>query len=459
MHEGLIGRVIAGQRIEGVAGRGGMGVVYRATDVELERRVAVKVIAPAHADDPAFRRRFIAESRTAASLDHPNVITIHRAGEEDGILYQVMRFVEGEDLRGVLSREGPLEPERVVRILTQVASALDAAHASGLVHRDVKPANILLGAGDHVYLTDFGLSKRTAGTDETRTAGVMGTVNYLAPEQIRGQPLDARTDVYALGAVLFQMLTARVPFPGDSDEATMWAHLSAPPPRPSALRPDLPSGLDGVIRRAMSKHRDERHPTAGELAAVARAILREEPRRGDAALDLAALSDDIRALVDRAHKARDRIHDAIRRAGLPYAEVAGEVDRLVEAMEQTALRAQLLRDGLDDAPPAEVARRLEELRTRPHRSRRELEAALEKQLFVQRRLEHQLGRFHAHMDRMLVELDTVRGSLISASVSAGAYPEQRVAGGIRELRDEVGAVAEGLAAAYEVAVLERAADG
>jgi hypothetical protein len=393
-----------------------------------------------------FRRRFIAESRTAASLDHPNVITIHRAGEEDGVLFQVMRFVEGEDVRGVLSREGPLEPDRAVRILTQVASALDAAHASGLVHRDVKPANILLGAGDRVYLTDFGLSKRTEGTDATRTAGVMGTVNYLAPEQIRGGQLDARTDVYALGAVLFQMLTGRVPFPADSDEAKMWAHLSEPPPRASELRPGLPPALDDVIRRAMSKAPDDRYRTAGELAgdaasaiepaaaepvavqaerrrpfggalaAAARGLFgrSEEPAAAaEDAFDLAALSDDLRALVVRAHRTRDRIHGAIARAGLPSTEVAGDADRLVATVEQTARRAQLLQDGLDDAPPAEIAQRLEEIRTQP--SRRDLEAALEKQLFVQRRLEQQLGRVRTDMDRTLVELDTVRGRVERAA--------------------------------------------
>jgi serine/threonine protein kinase len=276
MHEALIGRVIAGQRIESVAGRGGMGVVYRATDLDLERSVAVKVIAPAYADDAAFRRRFIAESRTAASLDHPNVIPIYRAGEEDAVLFQVMRFVDGKDLRAVLAEDGPLEPQRAIRILTQVAAALDAAHGSGLVHRDVKPGNILLGSGDHVYLTDFGLSKRT-GTDDTRTAQLVGTVNYVAPEQIRGQELTSRTDIYALGAVLFQMLTGRVPFPADSDEAKMWAHLSEPPPRASELRPELPRMLDDVVARALAKDPDQRFVTAGDLAAVAASALEKRP--------------------------------------------------------------------------------------------------------------------------------------------------------------------------------------
>ena len=553
MNEGLIGRVLAGQRIEAVAGRGGMGVVYRARDIDLDRVVAVKVIAPGLADDPGFRRRFIAESRIAASLDHPNVIPIYRAGEEEGVLFQVMRFVDGSDLRRVLADAGPLAADRAVRILTQVASALDGAHAGGLVHRDVKPANILLGAKDHVYLTDFGLSKRTAGADDTRTAQLVGTVNYVAPEQIRGQPLDARADVYALGAVLFQMLTGRVPFPADSDEAKMWAHLSEKPPAASEVRPELPRGLDDVIRHAMAKDARDRFPTAGELAAAASAALgwvepkaepaapppavrspspppparpaakpytradyrralvlnamtdslsvvaaaviliagilfgalalavplavvvyaggvaraffdedtaarvlerqradrRGELEAGDATPDAAGLIDDIRVPLERAHAIRRRIHEAIERADMPYDEVSAEVDQLVATMEKTAKRAQLLHEGLDDAPPADIQRRLDELRARGHSSQRELVAALEYQLTVQRRMEQQLERFHDQMDRMLVELDTVRGNLISASASEEAYQQKQVAAGIRELRDEMGLVAEGVAAAYD----------
>jgi serine/threonine-protein kinase len=549
MNEGLIGRVLAGQRIEAVAGRGGMGVVYRARDIELDRVVAVKVIAPGLADDPGFRRRFIGESRTAASLDHPNVIPIYRAGEEDGVLFQVMRFVDGSDLRRLLADTGPLDAERAVRILTQVASALDGAHAGGLVHRDVKPANILLGAKDHVYLTDFGLSKRTAGSDDTRTAQLVGTVNYVAPEQIRGQPLDLRADIYALGAVLFQMLTGRVPFPAESDEAKMWAHLSEKPPSATAVRPELPRGLDDVIRRAMAKEPRDRFPTAGELATAASGALgwpepaaklpavrssapppaarpaakpytradyrralvlnamtdslsvvaaaviliagilfgalglavplaivvyaggaaraffdddtaakvleREREKRrgaldaGDATPDTGGLTDDIRVPLERAHAIRRRIHEAIERADMPYDEVSAEVDQLVATMEQTAKRAQLLHEGLDDAPPADIESRLEQLRARNHPSQRELVAALEYQLSVQRRMEQQLERFHDQMDRMLVELDTVRGNLISASASEEAYQQKRVAAGIRELRDEMGLVAEGVAAAYD----------
>src|SRR3954451_16029009 len=247
-----------------------MGVVYRATDLALDRRVAIKLIAPALADDAGFRRRFVSESKVAASLDHPNVIPIYHAGEHDGVLFQVMRYVDGEDLRSVLKREERLPPDRATRIVAQVASALDAAHARGLVHRDVKPANVLLAAGDHVYLTDFGLSKRLgAGADDTTPGEVLGTTSYISPEQIRGGDVDARTDVYALGAMLFHMLTGRVPFPLDSQEARLWAHLSEPPPLASRVCEDVPAAFDAVIPGAMSKDRADRHSSAGELAGVA----------------------------------------------------------------------------------------------------------------------------------------------------------------------------------------------
>ena len=193
MDDAALGLVFAGHRLDEVAGRGGMGVVYRATDLALDRHVAVKLIAPALAGDPAFRRRFVSESKVAASLDHPNVIPIHHAGEQDGVLFQVMRYVEGEDLRAMLRREGRLEPERAAPIVAAVAAALDAAHARGLVHRDVKPANVLLGAGQHVYLTDFGLVKRAASNSSlTSSVYLMGSVHYMAPEHIEGKVIDGR---------------------------------------------------------------------------------------------------------------------------------------------------------------------------------------------------------------------------------------------------------------------------
>jgi hypothetical protein len=257
------GDAFAGHRIDAVAGRGGMGVVYRATQLDLDRTVALKLITPALAQDPLFRERFIRETRVAAGIDHPNVIPVFYAGEQEGRLYLAMRYVAGEDLRTLVRREGPLDPVRAVRILAQVASALDAAHASGIVHRDVKPANVLLGGGDHAYLTDFGLTKRVHSTSGTTQAGGwVGTLGYVSPEQIRGEGVDARADVYALGCVLHTALTGTPPHQRDSDEGTLWAHLHDPPvPLPDTV----PAALDAVVTRALAKDPDERYPSAGDL--------------------------------------------------------------------------------------------------------------------------------------------------------------------------------------------------
>jgi hypothetical protein len=251
-----------------------MGVVYRARDLTLDRPVAIKLVAPALAQDREFRERFEVESRLAASLDHPNVVPVYRAGEEDGVLFLVMRFVPGSDLRSLIKRDAGLEPEKAVAICAQVAAALDAAHQHGLVHRDVKPANVLLADGGHVYLTDFGLSKRLAAEGPTEEGGFLGTVNYVAPEQIRNQPIDARTDVYALGCVVFHMLTGSVPFPLKSHEATMWAHLSTAPPKVSQRRPTVTAALDHVVAQALSKAPADRHTSAGAFAAELGAALR-----------------------------------------------------------------------------------------------------------------------------------------------------------------------------------------
>jgi hypothetical protein len=275
------GDVFAGHRIEGVAGRGGMGVVYRAVQLSLDRIVALKTIAPALAADPAFGARFVRESKAAAAVEHPNVIPIFSAGEEDGVLFIVMRYVDGPDLRSVVRAEGRLAPERAAAIVAQVAAALDAAHARGLVHRDVKPANVLTTKGgstdhalggahhaDHAYLTDFGLIKRTHSTaTATRAGGWVGTLGYVAPEQIRDLRVDARTDVYALGCVLVHALTGAPPYERSSDEATMWAHLNdAPPDLPSSV----PPAFGAVVRRALAKDPDDRFASAGELG---RAVL------------------------------------------------------------------------------------------------------------------------------------------------------------------------------------------
>jgi DNA-binding beta-propeller fold protein YncE/predicted Ser/Thr protein kinase len=270
------GSVIAGHRIEAVAGRGGMGVVYRARELALDRLVALKVVAHGLADDPAFRERFRRESKIAASLDHPNVIPVFGAGEEDGLAWIAMRYVEGDDLRSLVRREGPLDPARAARIVSQVAAALDAAHATGLVHRDVKPANVLLGPGDHAYLTDFGLTKHALSVgDATRTGQWVGSVDYVAPEQITGDRLDARADVYALGGVLWWALTGEVPFPRDRDEAKLWAHVNLDPPGDDRVSP----GLAAVVRRAMAKSPDDRFPSAGDLGRAALAAAEDRPVR------------------------------------------------------------------------------------------------------------------------------------------------------------------------------------
>src|SRR3954452_1938891 len=221
------GSTFAGHRVETVAGRGGMGVVYRATQLALDRTVALKVIAPGLIEDDAMRNRFVRESKVAASIDHPNVIPIYYTGEEDGVAYIAMRYVAGDDLRTLVRRAGPLEPERAARVLSQVAAALDAAHAAGLVHRDVKPANVLLGRDDHAFLTDFGLTKHVlSASGATRPGHWVGTLDFVAPEQIRGERIDARADVYGLGCLLHYALTGRAPFARDNDEAKLWAHLS-----------------------------------------------------------------------------------------------------------------------------------------------------------------------------------------------------------------------------------------
>jgi DNA-binding beta-propeller fold protein YncE len=270
MHEIAIGGVFAGHRIDAVAGRGGMGVVYRATQLDLDRTVALKVIAPGLLTDDAIRRRFLRESRVAASLEHPNVIPIHYAGELDGIAYIVMRYVAGDDLRQLTLRAGGLPAERAATLVRQVGAALDAAHAAGLVHRDVKPANVLVAAGDHAYLTDFGLTKHAVSVGgETGTGRMVGTLDYAAPEQIRGDPVDARTDVYALGCLLFFVLTGRTPFPAEGHQAKMWAHLTEPPPAVSADRPDVPPALDRVVSRALAKDPDERYRSAGDVGRAA----------------------------------------------------------------------------------------------------------------------------------------------------------------------------------------------
>jgi tRNA A-37 threonylcarbamoyl transferase component Bud32 len=292
---------IAGYRIEARVGRGGMGEVYRAVQLSLGRRVALKVLAPKLAADDMFRRRFLRESRIAASIDHPSIIPIYESGEDGGLLYIAMRYVDGSDLATLLEREGRLEPARAMAILTQVASALDAAHASGLVHRDVKPANILLanaapGGGGHCYLCDFGLIKQVdteqAFSALTATDQFVGTIPYVAPEQIEGREVDGRTDVYSLGCVLFHCLTGSVPYRGENDVEVVFAHLREPPPPISGRVPGLPVAMDAIIARAMAKAKEDRYPSCSALVAAVDAQVAAGAGRPTPSVD-----DDTRAMV------------------------------------------------------------------------------------------------------------------------------------------------------------------
>ena len=265
------GTDFAGYVIEEMLARGGMGIVYRATDPALDRTVALKVIAPEHSKNAAAVARFRREAKLAAAIDHPNLVTIYRGGEWEGVLYLAMQFVPGTDLRELLHAKGPQELPWIERIVGQVASALDAAHAFGLVHRDVKPANILLSEAqgdEHAYLTDFGITKRLGASTAnlTRPDRWVGTPDYAAPEQIRGLEVDARTDVYSLGCVVHELLTGNLPYTTESIIATLWAHVTDPPPSPCAYRTDLLPVFDVVVARATAKEPGDRFPSAGALA-------------------------------------------------------------------------------------------------------------------------------------------------------------------------------------------------
>ncbi|MFE9624759.1 serine/threonine-protein kinase [Streptomyces sp. NPDC006527] len=282
-----IGRQVAGYRIEHEIGRGGMAVVYRARDLRLDRTVALKLLAPELVRNDTFRKRFTHESRVAAAIDHPHIVPVFEAGEADGILYIAMRYVAGSDLHGLLGSRGPLPLAVTVRIAAQVASALDAAHEHGLVHRDVKPGNILVAPGtdsdhpEHVYLTDFGLTKKSLSlTGFTRVGQFVGTLDYVAPEQISGRPVDGRCDVYGLACVVYEALAGHPPFRRDDDMALLWAHQYDEPPPLTEARPDLPARVDEVFAQALAKSPDVRHPTCLAFVGDLRAAGAGGPRQG-----------------------------------------------------------------------------------------------------------------------------------------------------------------------------------
>ncbi len=269
-----LGTEIAGYRIEERIGRGGMGVVYRAQHMNLQRRAAIKIIAPEFADTKGFRSRFIREARIAAALQHPNIVTVYDAGQSGQTLYIAMQFIRGSDLAAILNEEGRLRPYRAIDVCRQVASALDAAHGMALIHRDVKPGNVLI-EGRRAYLTDFGLTKRSGGSKSglTQAGELVGTIHYVAPEQIEAGDVDARTDVYSLACLLFHCLTGQVPFERDTDVAVIYAHLSETPPKLTDVRPELPAGLDAVIAKGLDKSPDRRFPSCSDLMSAARVVI------------------------------------------------------------------------------------------------------------------------------------------------------------------------------------------
>ena len=273
---GLLGGLAPGSRVAGYlleeqVGAGGMAVVFRAVDERLGRQVALKILTPALASDESFRLRFIRESRMAAAVDDPHIVPVYEAGEADGVLFIAMRYVGGGDVHALLYREGPLPPDRVAAIISPVASALDAAHAAGLVHRDVKPTNMLLDVRperpDHVYLSDFGLSRGMVSSATLTGLGMfLGTPDYVAPEQIEGKPVTGQTDQYALACAAFELLTGQAPFRRDEANAVIWSHLSVPPPSLTSLRPGLPAGADQVFARALAKAPADRYPRCADFA-------------------------------------------------------------------------------------------------------------------------------------------------------------------------------------------------
>jgi serine/threonine-protein kinase len=278
------GTEIGGYRLEGRIGAGGMATVFRARDETLDRTVALKLLTPLLTADAGFRERFIRESRAASVVDHPNIIPIYGAGEDAGVLYLAMRYVSGGDLHSVVEREGPLPPERVVALISPIASALDAAHRAGIVHRDIKPANVLVdmspGRPDHPYLSDFGLAKRDTTTTLTSAGEFIGTAGFAAPEQIDGRPARFESDQYALACVVFTLLTRRLPFRSSSPEAVLWAQMSQPPPRVTPTRPELPAAVDEVLAQALAKNPADRFPDCATFIGTLDRVLAGGPPAG-----------------------------------------------------------------------------------------------------------------------------------------------------------------------------------
>ncbi|MFN8111017.1 MAG: serine/threonine-protein kinase [Thermoleophilia bacterium] len=273
----MIGRVLEGYRIDAELGRGGQAVVYRATQLSLQRVVALKVVTPTISADDTFLQRFRREGIAAASLEHPNIIPVYEAGDADGLAFLAMKFVDGPSLDAVMRGAGGITPQRSMFVVGQVADALDHAHARGLVHRDVKPANILLDSSDHAYLTDFGLTRAIEGSRLTQSGTWMGTLEYVAPEQIRGEEVTGAADRYALAVVAYECLTGHGVFNGTDRAALLYAHVHEPPVPPTGRRPDLGTAVDAVFARALDKDPARRHDTAAAFASELETALQAGP--------------------------------------------------------------------------------------------------------------------------------------------------------------------------------------
>jgi serine/threonine-protein kinase len=367
-----VGAEIAGYRLESVLQRGGMSVVYAAEHIRMNRRVALKILATELADDDRFRERFLNESRMAASIDHPNIVPIYDAGEENSVLYIAMHYVAGSDLKGLIAREAPLEVDRCVSIMVQTGGALGAAHERGLIHRDIKPGNILVvlrtspDAPDHIYLSDFGLTKHNESRSAlTPTGQFLGTVDYVAPEQIEGKPVDARADVYSLGCVFYELLTGTAPFVRDDDVATLWAHIQQDRPRVSEMRPDVPTAFDEVVATAMAKSPDDRYDGCRAFVSAIRAAataphvaLPGDPTRpaqylASAPAAPAPPGDDVAADAPPARPSSPPLEQPSQteppaRETLPPLEQPSQITRASEQPSQTEPPAQ------DTQPPVEA---------------------------------------------------------------------------------------------------------
>src|SRR4051794_849080 len=293
-----IGAELAGYRIEGLLGRGGMGFVFSAEHILLGRKAAIKTLLPELIGDVDFKERFIRESRVVASIDHPNIIPIYDAGEADGVAYIAMRYVQGCDLADLIGRQGGLSVDRTLAIIDQVGGALDAAHAHEIIHRDVKPANVLIDeSAGRVYLTDFGIAKAARSPGLTQQGFFLGTLDYASPQQIEGKALGPSADIYSLGCALYECLTGLKPFPLETDVAVMYAHMLEPPPKVTATKPDLPVALDEVVARAMAKSEADRFSSCRELVDTARSALADGGRPGRATVAAAPRPSVARLVV------------------------------------------------------------------------------------------------------------------------------------------------------------------